>query len=98
MADIKGIELASDIYGLKDEKARDDTETNASAIGTLANLNTTAKNNLVAAINEVNGTVEEMTFTFTGGTTNVKRKGNLLFINSRINITFVIIILFILKS
>lgn len=55
MADIKGIELASDIYGLEDEKARDDTETNTSAIGTLADLETTAKTNIVAAINEVNG-------------------------------------------
>lgn len=54
MADIKGIELASDIYGLEDEKARDDVETNTSAIGNLANLSTTTKNNLVAAINEVN--------------------------------------------
>ena len=53
MADIKGIELASDIYGLEDETARDNTEANTSAIGTLANLNTTAKNNLVAAINEM---------------------------------------------
>lgn len=54
MADIKGIELASDIYGLEDETARDNVETNTSAIGTLANLETTAKTNLVAAINEVN--------------------------------------------
>lgn len=54
MADIKGIELASDIYGLEDETARTDTEANTSAIGNLANLETTAKANLVAAINEVN--------------------------------------------
>lgn len=53
MADIKGIELASDIYGLEDETARDNTETNTSAIGTLANLKTTVKTDLVAAINEV---------------------------------------------
>ena len=53
MADIKGIELASDIYGLEDETARNDTETNASAIGKLNNLETTAKTNLVAAINEL---------------------------------------------
>lgn len=37
MADIKGIELASDIYGLEDETARNDTETNASAIENLTN-------------------------------------------------------------
>lgn len=53
MADIKGIELASDIYGLEDTSAREDTETNASAIGKLADLLTTAKTNLVAAINEL---------------------------------------------
>ena len=53
MADIKGIELASDIYGLEDETARDNSETNTSAIGTLANLQTTVKTDLVSAINEV---------------------------------------------
>ena len=53
MADIKGIELASEIYGLEDETARGGTETNASAIGTLANLLTTVKTNIVAAINEI---------------------------------------------
>ncbi len=58
MADIKGIELASDIYGLEDETARDNVETNTSAIGTLANLETTAKTNLVAAINEVNSAID----------------------------------------
>lgn len=58
MADIRGIELASDIYGLQDTSARTDTEKNTSAIGTLANLNTTAKTNLVSAINEVNGKAE----------------------------------------
>ena len=84
MADIKGIELASDIYGLEDEKARGDVETNTSAIGNLADLNTTAKNNLVAAINEVNGTLETETLTFTGGQTTLKRKGDLLFIDSRV--------------
>ena len=53
MADIKGIELASDIYGLEDETARGNTETNTSAIGNLANLETTAKTDLVSAVNEV---------------------------------------------
>lgn len=60
MADIKGIELASDIYGLEDETARDNVETNTSAIGTLANLETTAKTNLVEAINEVNEKVDTL--------------------------------------
>lgn len=61
---IKGIELASEIYGLEDETARGDTETNASAIGTLANLETTAKDNLVAAINEVNSKTSPTKETF----------------------------------
>lgn len=38
MADIRGIELASDIYGLEDETARDNTETNTSAIATIQNV------------------------------------------------------------
>lgn len=38
MADIKGIELASDIYGLEDETARDNTETNTSAIAAIQNV------------------------------------------------------------
>lgn len=62
MADIKGIELASDIYGLEDETARDNAETNTSAIGTLANLNTMAKNNIVAAINEVVANKSKISF------------------------------------
>ena len=53
MANIKGIELASDVYGLEDEEVRDDVETNTSAIGNLADLETTAKTDLVSAINEV---------------------------------------------
>lgn len=89
MADIKGIELASDIYGLEDETARDSTETNTSAIGTLANLETTAKNNLVAAINEVNGKIPIPTFltnptmgpAFSAGNFNVVKYGNLVQVN-----------------
>ena len=88
MADIKGIELASEIYGLEDETARDTaTEANQKAttagqtattasetatvanqkattagqtateanekIGDLADLKTTAKTNVVAALNEL---------------------------------------------
>lgn len=75
MADIKGIKLASDIYGLEDETARGNTETNTSAIGTLANLETTAKTNLVAAINEVNsavsGTHTRKTVSFASGISTV---------------------------
>ena len=94
MADIRGIELASEIYGLEDTSARNtataasqtatqagqtatqasqtatqasqtatqasQTETQAdSTIGTLANLETTAKTDLVSAINEVNGKVDD---------------------------------------
>ena len=81
MADIRGIELASDIYGLEDTSARNtataasqtatqagqtatqasQTATQASQtatqadekIGNLADLETTAKTDLVSAINEV---------------------------------------------
>ena len=120
MANIRGIELASEIYDLEDTSARN-TATAASQtatqagqtaaqasqtasaasqtasaasqtaeeadekIGNLANLETTAKTNLVAAINEVNGTLEETTLTFEGGATVLKRKGNLLFIDSSLD-------------
>lgn len=60
MANIKGIELASNIYDLEDETARGDIETNTSKIGNLVNLETTVKTNLVAAINEVNGNVTDI--------------------------------------
>lgn len=77
MATIRGIELASDIYDLQDTQGRSATQTaqntatqaqelaedNESSIGTLANLNTTAKNNLVSAINEVNGKADGTTKT-----------------------------------
>lgn len=88
MADIKRIELASDIYGLEDETARDSTETNASAIGTLASLATTVKTNLVAAINEVvDEKADESEFTttkitvtpqITKGHINVLRSGKIV--------------------
>lgn len=82
MADIKGIELASDIYGLEDEKARDDVETNTSAIGTLADLETTAKTNLVEAINEVKNeiptTSTPITVTVNGISLWAKKSGNVV--------------------
>lgn len=52
MADIKGIELASDIYGLEDEESRSGVQGNASAIGDLDDLETTEKTSIVGAINE----------------------------------------------
>ena len=88
MADINGIELASDIYGLEDETARDNTEANTSAIGTLANLNTTAKNNIVAAINEVDEKIDDweditsqivVTALIESGNMRLFRKGKLIF-------------------
>lgn len=85
MADIKGIELASDIYGLEDETARGDTETNASAIGNLANLNTTAKNNLVAAINEIKAdTTPDVLVVNTlvgNGTVRLRKVGKIVYMN-----------------
>lgn len=66
MADIKGIELSSEIYGLNDETARtrvqtaetqietvaDDVDTLSDKVGDLDDLETTAKTDLVSAINE----------------------------------------------
>lgn len=119
MANIKGIELASEIYDLEDTSARNtatsanqtatqasqtvtqvqttlgavsektdlayaETMDNKRNIGDLAWLETETQDDLVSAINEVNGTLETETLTFTGGSTVLKRKGNLLFIDSRI--------------
>ena len=53
MATIKGIEVSSQTYDLEDETGRDAISDNTTAIGTLANLDTTAKTDLVSAINEV---------------------------------------------
>lgn len=53
MADIKGIELASDIYGLEDETARNEASENTTSIGDLSELETTEKTDLVSALNEV---------------------------------------------
>lgn len=54
MADISKINLPnSSVYDLKDSAARAD-------IGTLSSLTTTAKTNLVAAINEINGTIGDI--------------------------------------
>ena len=53
MATIKGIEVSSQTYDLEDETGRSASSDNATAIGTLANLDTTAKTDLVSAINEV---------------------------------------------
>lgn len=79
MADIKGIELASEVYGLEDEQVRDNVETNTNAIGTLANLETTAKTNLVSAINEVKSEADSNK-TAIGNLTNLKTtaKANLV--------------------
>lgn len=119
MANIRGIELASEIYDLEDtsarntataasqtatqagqtatqasqtatqakntaEDARSDVNVARNEIGDISALETSDKSDLVAAINEVNGTLETETLTFTGGSTVLKRKGNLLFIDSRI--------------
>lgn len=110
MANIRGIELASEIYDLEDTSARNTatsasqtattasqtaTEANQTAtqagqtaaqasqtatqadekIGTLADLKTTAKANLVAAINEINaavgGTHTQKTVSFESGFSNL---------------------------
>lgn len=53
MANIFGIEVSGNTYDLEDSQARQDTEQNAGDIGNLATLITTAKNTVVAAINEL---------------------------------------------
>lgn len=53
MNEIKGIEVGGTVYGLNDENAREVAETNQTNIGTLDDLATEEKSNLVEAINEV---------------------------------------------
>lgn len=54
MATIKKIEVGGTNYDIEDEVARKTATENTENIGNLSNLETTAKTNLVAAINEVN--------------------------------------------
>lgn len=58
MATVKGIEVSGTTYDIEDETSRSGVETNESAIGTLSELETTTKTNLVSAVNEVNEKVE----------------------------------------
>ena len=58
MADIKGIEVSAETYGLEDETSRSGVSSNATSIGTLADLTTTEKTNLVGAINEVKSSAD----------------------------------------
>lgn len=53
MDEIKGIEVGGTVYGLNDENARTVAEANQTNIGTLDDLTTEEKSNLVEAINEV---------------------------------------------
>lgn len=53
MADVKIVDIDSEQWNIKDQQARNQAETNKNAIGILTDLLTTAKNNLVAAINEL---------------------------------------------
>lgn len=55
MNEIKGIEVGGTVYGLNDENAREVAETNQTNIGTLDDLTTEEKSNLVEAINEIAG-------------------------------------------
>lgn len=49
----KGIEVSGIVYDNEDETARSGVSGNANSIGTLSSLETEAKTNLVAAINEL---------------------------------------------
>ena len=57
---VKGIEVSGTIYDNEDENARNGVSENATLIGNLDSLETTAKTNLVVAINEVKGDVSEI--------------------------------------
>ena len=55
----KGIEVSGTIYDNEDETARNGVSTNATSIGTLANLETEEKTNLVGSLNEVLGSIKD---------------------------------------
>lgn len=59
MATVKGIEVSGTTYDIEDETSRSGVETNESAIGTLSELETTTKTDLVSAINEVDAKVDD---------------------------------------
>lgn len=53
MANIHGIEVSGETYDLEDTNARNGVSSNAVNIGDLSDLETTAKTDLVSAVNEV---------------------------------------------
>lgn len=53
MAEVKQIKIDNNTYTCKDATARSSASTANTNIGTISNLSTSAKTNLVAAINEV---------------------------------------------
>lgn len=56
--EIKGIEVSGEVYDISDESARTVAETNQTNIGTLDDLTTEEKSNLVEAVNEVKESVD----------------------------------------
>ena len=64
--DVSKFVIGSDTINVKDTTARSAASSNATAIGTLANLTTTAKTDLVSAINEVDS--EHLSVSYTENT------------------------------
>lgn len=57
MSDVSKFKIGTTEINVKDSTARTGVTTNTDNIGNLSNLTTTAKTNLVAAVNEINASV-----------------------------------------
>lgn len=68
-------------------EAKTEADSNAAAIGTLSNLATTAKNNLVAAINEVEGATETNADNIATNISNIATNTNAIGTLSNLNTT-----------
>ena len=60
MANIFGIEVSGDTYDLEDSQARQGIQSNAQNIGNLATLETTDKDSVVDAVNELKGDIDDI--------------------------------------
>ena len=89
IADINKVN-ASDLNEIKNvvNTNDDNTTNNSNAIGNLSSLNTTSKNNLVSAINEVNGKINALTavtlYEHTSG-----RNGNIMLYDNVSNYSYI---------
>lgn len=62
MSDVSKFKIGTTEISVKDSTARSGVATNSNNIGTLSNLTTTVKTNLVAAINEIDGSMISPTY------------------------------------